>query len=238
MTITTEYFIKEAKEIHGDKYNYSLVKNADLFSEVMIICPEHGEFIQLSFDHIVGHGCPLCAKTPQTERFIAKAKLKHGDKYDYSLVDYHGSSQKVKIICIKHGIFQQTPNSHLSKHGCPSCSKYGFDPNKPSTLYYFSIPDIHDDSKLLYKIGVINTSLVERYHKQDYSRILNIRKGFFQDGQQAYNEEQRLIKKYKNYLWKGETPFTDGTGINELFTIDISKIDDNFCNLCKVYKID
>lgn len=46
-----------------------------------------------------------------TEEFIEKAKKVHGDKYDYSLVEYKDSRVKVKIICPKHGVFIHTNNS-------------------------------------------------------------------------------------------------------------------------------
>lgn len=58
-----------------------------------------------------------------TEQFIKKAKLIHGYKYDYSLVEYVNSKTKVKIICKEHGVFEQAPTNHLSKQGCPECSK-------------------------------------------------------------------------------------------------------------------
>jgi hypothetical protein len=56
------------------------------------------------------------------EEFIAKAHKVHGDRYDYSLVDYHAGNKKVKIICKKHGVFEQTPESHLRGSGCRRCS--------------------------------------------------------------------------------------------------------------------
>ena len=59
-----------------------------------------------------------------TTEFIKKAKIIHDDKYDYSLVDYEKSNKKVKIICDKHGEFEQTPNGHLSKKGCQKCGKF------------------------------------------------------------------------------------------------------------------
>lgn len=53
--------------------------------------------------------------------FIDKAKLKHGDKYDYTLVCYINNRTKVDIICPEHGIFKQTPSDHLKGCGCPLC---------------------------------------------------------------------------------------------------------------------
>ena len=59
------------------------------------------------------------------EQFIEKAKLIHGDKYDYSLVEYKGSQINVKIICRKCGeIFNQRPGDHINKkYGCPKCNR-------------------------------------------------------------------------------------------------------------------
>lgn len=54
--------------------------------------------------------------------FIEKCRLKHGDEYDYSLVDYINSKTKVKIICKKHGVFEQRASNHVSGIKCPSCS--------------------------------------------------------------------------------------------------------------------
>jgi conserved hypothetical protein len=58
-----------------------------------------------------------------TNEIIAKAKLVHGDKYDYSKVDYSNAHTKVCIICPNHGEFWQTPNNHLRGHGCPKCKR-------------------------------------------------------------------------------------------------------------------
>jgi hypothetical protein len=57
----------------------------------------------------------------KTEKFIQKAKLIHGDNYDYSKVDYINNKTKLEIICKIHGIFKQIPNSHLKGRGCPKC---------------------------------------------------------------------------------------------------------------------
>jgi hypothetical protein len=62
-------------------------------------------------------------KADTKERFINKAKLIHGDTYDYSLVDYMASNIKVKIICKVHGIFIQKPSHHKDGQGCPICGR-------------------------------------------------------------------------------------------------------------------
>ena len=126
--LTTEDFIAKAREIHGDKYDYSKSEYINSQTKVCIICPEHGEFYQIPPSHLQGSGCPECAKierqkqqTMTTEDFIAKAREVHGDKYDYSKVEYINAKTKVCIICLKHGEFWQTPNSHLRGKGCLKC---------------------------------------------------------------------------------------------------------------------
>ncbi len=65
-------------------------------------------------------------KKQSLQEFIEKAIEKHGNKYDYSKVEYINSHTKVKIICSKHGCFEQLPNNHTSKeYGCPKCSMNG-----------------------------------------------------------------------------------------------------------------
>lgn len=121
-----EYFIEKAKEIHGNKYDYSKVEYVNNKTKVCIICPDHGEFWQRPDKHLyTKRGCPKCGKTQKltNEEFIKKAKLIHGEEYDYSNVDYKTNRQKIKIICKKHGIFKQTPHAHLNGQGCPICCK-------------------------------------------------------------------------------------------------------------------
>jgi hypothetical protein len=58
-----------------------------------------------------------------TEEFISKAKAIHGEKYNYSKVDYKGSTYKVIIICKNHGEFEQNSHDHLCGKGCKECGK-------------------------------------------------------------------------------------------------------------------
>ena len=120
----TEEFIAKSREIHGDKYDYSKVVYKNNKTKVTIICPEHGEFQQMPNSHLEGKGCTKCAQNEMSnnEEFIEKARKIHGDKYDYSLVEYNGNKKKVKIICPKHGEFKQLPNHHLKGVGCPMCA--------------------------------------------------------------------------------------------------------------------
>ena len=121
----TETFIQKAIITHGDKYDYSKVKYIKAIEKVIIICKEHGEFWQTPNKHLGKSGCSKCSGVykPTTNEFINNAILVHGDKYDYSKVEYKKAIEKVIIICKEHGEFWQTPNSHLNGSGCPFCGK-------------------------------------------------------------------------------------------------------------------
>lgn len=122
---TKESFIVKAKEIHGDKYDYGKIEFNSMNDKIVIICPNHGEFIQKASNHInIKNGCPKCngGVKINTDEFIQKAKQRHGDKFDYSLVEYIKASDEIKIICPKHGEFKQAPMYHLQTlHSCPDC---------------------------------------------------------------------------------------------------------------------
>ena len=122
--LTTEQFIEKARKIHGNKYDYSKVKYINNITRVIIICPKHGEFLQTPNDHLDGCGCSKCGgvKKSNTNDFIAQSKKIHGDKYDYSKVEYINNKTPVCIICPVHGEFWQKPNDHLGGHGCSKCS--------------------------------------------------------------------------------------------------------------------
>ena len=122
LNYTTEEFIKRAKEIHGDKYDYSKVEYVNSYNKVCIICPEHGEFYIKPGNHLHGVGCPKCkGKYKTTEEFINEIKKIHDNKYDYTNTIYNGAFNPVRIICLKHGEFITTPHSLLAGCGCKKC---------------------------------------------------------------------------------------------------------------------
>ena len=128
--ITTEDFINRAKEIHGEKFDYSLVDYINNRTKIKIICSIHGEFEQTPSVHLRPAGCKLCAnifignkgKTSQKD-FIEKSLSIHKNKYDYSLVEYINAKTYIKIKCNDcDSLFTQTPDKHLQgKGGCKKC---------------------------------------------------------------------------------------------------------------------
>ena len=121
--LITEEFIKKARAVHGDRYDYSKVEYVYNKKEVCIICREHGEFLQKPKNHLSGYGCPICSgrKKMRTSDFIKKARSIHGEKYDYSKAEYKGNTEKVCIICPEHGEFWQQASIHIKGAGCPKC---------------------------------------------------------------------------------------------------------------------
>lgn len=150
----TETFIQKAQLVHGDKYDYSKVVYKKAIEKVIIICKEHGEFLQTPNKHLGKCGCSKCSGVykPTTDEFIINAILVHGNKYDYSKVKYKKAIEKIVIICKEHGEFKQTPNSHLVGSGCPFCCKTYKSDNQDFTKKAIAIHgDNYDYSKVEYK---------------------------------------------------------------------------------------
>ena len=122
--VSQEEIINRFKKVHGDRYDYSKTNYQTSAQKVIIICKKHGEFEQLPPAHEKGHGCAHCAgcgRRTQKEA-IQEFQSVHGDRYDYSLVDYKGVDYKVKIICKKHGVFEQLAYDHMKGYNCRQCS--------------------------------------------------------------------------------------------------------------------
>lgn len=123
---TLESFIEKAKEVHQEgNYDYSKVVFVDYHTDVVIICKQHGEFLQKPSNHLSWKGCQICANEARSltqEDFIKRAVIRHSDRYDYSRVVYERSEIPVEIVCKSHGSFYQKPSIHMSGSKCPKCS--------------------------------------------------------------------------------------------------------------------
>lgn len=299
--LTQEQFITKAKLIHGNKYDYSKVSYINASTKIKIICPNCGEFEQTPKGHLKGFGCKACAmKYVQSnnrktqEQIVQEFTKVHSNKYDYSKVSYVDDKTKVIIICPKHGKFEQSPTSHKQGNGCPYCGKLiasekriipfekfvqnaiaihknkftyfkneyqtykkntliqcndcmltfstspqhhagpegtgcpncaisGFNRNKPAYLYYLKITT--DTNQVLYKIGITNRTVNERFNLTDLSKIEIVKQKLYDNGQDALDWETKLKRMYKEYQYKG--PDVLSSGNTELFTEDIIAMWDN-----------
>lgn len=121
--------IEEFVRKHGDKYDYSKFEYKNMDTKSIISCPKHGE-INISPKVHKKHGCKKCyyeviGKGHRTteESFLMKVKDKHGDRYNYSKMNFIDMENKIEIICSNHGSFWQKPKNHIfSGNGCPKCN--------------------------------------------------------------------------------------------------------------------
>ncbi len=129
---SNEKFIKQAKQVHNNFYDYSLTKYKNYRTKVKIVCPIHGEFVQYPNEHISKKsGCKKCgmertriSTVHNKDKFVEKAIKVHGNKFNYNKVVYVNSYTRVIIICPKHGDFSQKPGDHIhSSAGCPICKE-------------------------------------------------------------------------------------------------------------------
>ena len=160
-------FIEKAKEKHKDKYDYSKVNYKDSKTPVDIKCNQCGnEFKQQRNTHLSGEGgCKPCAiekfkknRTFTKEQFIEKAKETHGDKYEYSDVNYIDSQTKINIKCEIHGIFSQKPNNHIQGNGCRKCGNIinAERQRKPVEQFIQEAQEIHkDENGAIYKYDLV-----------------------------------------------------------------------------------
>jgi G:T-mismatch repair DNA endonuclease (very short patch repair protein) len=125
-------FINDANEKHNNKFDYSKVNYINIDTNIIIICPIHGEFTQTPNNHLYSkYGCKLCGQESTHDKlrstlieFINKANKKYNNKFDYSKVNYINVDTPIIIICPIHGEFTQTPYNHLiTKHGCKFCGQ-------------------------------------------------------------------------------------------------------------------
>ncbi len=174
---TLSKFIKKAEKKHDNRYDYSLVDYIKSNEKIKIMCPPHGIFSQAPSSHLSGSGCPQCGLARRSKlrkstlsEFIKTAEKKHDKRYDYSLVEYNTSYEKVKIICSEHGIFLQKANTHLNGSGCPKCGSAQMANYRRNTLSDFikkaqsKHGDRYDYSETIYENTMIKTTIVCRIH--------------------------------------------------------------------------
>lgn len=147
-------FVARAKEVHGDRYDYSMSVYLKSKMPVTIICRKHGPFEQTPNAHLRGANCFKCGKDSMGAKqqldnnsFVSKARETHGNRYDYSFINYVDSRTKVTIICREHGPFDQTPGLHIMGNGCRLCAIKDRKMNATMTIEDFlsSVIQVHSD---------------------------------------------------------------------------------------------
>lgn len=153
-----------------------------------------------------------------TTDFISKAKSIHGDKYDYSLIDYKLTAIPVNIICKKHGVFEQIPNSHLSGNGCRKCKYENHYKNRINN-HLIALGKIQQPIE--YKLLPIqSTEFTCMVDNDIFESIKNIPLHLSTHGYVLY--------KGRKYLHRLVSKCRDGFMIDH---INMNKLDNRLCNL-------
>jgi hypothetical protein len=220
-----EEFIKKAKKVHEDKYDYTKSIYINAKTPIIITCKTHGDFDQQPHVHLKGHGCPKCAiknnsnaRAQTTPEFIRKAKVKHKNKYLYNNTNYTRIMEPITITCKIHGDFTQIANAHLNGHGCPKCKPGGFNPQEPGILYYIFDPEAN-----LYKIGITNRSVEERFGKAFCSKraIAILEQTYYENGYEALEAESEILEAFSYARTINESWPEELGGRTEFFNCDI-----------------
>lgn len=230
---TTEEFIIDAVAKHGTQYQYTKVVYKTNKDKVIITCPKHGDFNQRPNDHLIGNGCPECAKSAKGIK-ISKTKSSNFRTFiewnDYikikypklKLVSIIGSSGardgNMELECTIHSHTFTTSNAtvlHNNKHLCPICVKQTHQKQSDTFtelnlyVYLYFIPSIG-----MYKLGV----------SKDPSKRLKIKADLIWTKllpkDEAINFEHWIHNTYIDYRYCGTVKLIS-SGNTELYTTKI-----------------
>lgn len=220
-------FLERAKNVHGTKYDYRQVHYVNQTKKVTIICPIHGAFNQEPQNHLTGSACPQCAiidqhklQMKEVEDFVQDSIKTHGEKYDYSQVDYQGGKKMVKLICPKHGEFFQTPNNHQRGNGCPNCNsskgeeqiKRFLESHQIVFIQQHTFPDLKDRRLLKCDFYLPDHKMVIEFHGRQHYEAVN---SF--GGSKALIENQRRDQLKKDFLTANNIKFLEISYKDNLF---------------------
>lgn len=223
---TIAIFIDDAVAVHGNKYDYSLSKYNGSNEKITIVCNTCSHhFTPTPSSHIHGKtGCPKCAdkalgksQSSNTDEFIKKAVAIHGEKYNYSKVEYLTALKKVIVTCPMHGDFKIRPNCVLSGQGCAKCardSSVGFskarfvktcaEKDRVAKLYLVKMTN---EREVFYKVGITSRSVSQRLREGGICYECKI---VFEVHEQAafiYDLEKRIHKLLSKYRYNPLIPF-------------------------------
>ena len=168
---TPEQFLDKARDVWGDRWDYSKTEYVKSRRPLTITCSLHGDFYQEAASHLKRYvGCKPCADEAnraanpiQPENFFARARERWGDRWDYTNSVYLGATKKVGVVCPIHGEFFQKASSHLEGvMGCMGCRNYK---PRPSTSEFIAKAqalwgDRWNYSTVVYESSKVKVSIV------------------------------------------------------------------------------
>lgn len=218
-----KYTLQEFKKLLNH-HNLELIgKFEGLGKKVRVKCIIHDKFFTLKNPLILLNKeatiCPACRghyNALTNEEFITKAKLLHGNKYDYSITKYTSARNKIDIICPAHGVFTQRACDHyINGTGCPKCNSGGFNSHLEGVLYFIEICNGQ-----AYKIGITNYDVQTRYNKKELKNIKVLKTWNFSSGKKARTLERLIINTFKEFKYEGPV-LLETAKTAEMFNINI-----------------
>ncbi len=105
-------FLEKARNTHGYKYNYLNLSDKVTLNDRIEIEYNGEVYSQSISKHLMGRCPEKAVKRKTTQDFISEAKQIWNDKYDYSLTEYTGALNNIKII-YNGVVYEQRASSHL-----------------------------------------------------------------------------------------------------------------------------
>lgn len=222
-------FINASNIIHNNKYDYSKVNYINARTKVKIICPNHGVFEQDPNTHTcLKHGCPRCkGQNKTTEDFINESNIIHNNKYCYDLTLYVKTTKNVKIICADHGVFEQTPHSHLKGCGCPVCNiskgedliKKFLDNNNLKYIWHHSFDDCKNKNVLWFDFYLPENNLCIEFDGIQHYKPIEFFHGI--EGLKYIQKNDKIKNKYcvKNGINLIRFKYNEVINFDEIITL-------------------
>lgn len=220
--LTQKEFIERSKTIHNDKYDYSKTIYTGANDKIIIICPDHGEYIDRAYEHSKGKECQKCKgyKRLTNIEFINYCNKIHKNKYDYTDTHYKGMMYLIKIKCPNHIVFEQLARDHYKGSDCPDCANiirsiYG----RLSVEEFFKRAyevhkDAYDYSEICYLNAITNIKIKCKIHNE-----------IFEQTPQTHLKGSGCQKCAKRNVSKIETSWLDSLNIPQEFRRQILYID-------------
>ena len=134
--LSNDDWIKKAKAVHGNRYNYKDTCYDGANNKLTIICRQHGPFEIRASNHInKKQGCRKCVqpnaswastkRKPRVspEKFLERFFLAHPTKkLRVDIATYENMNSQVRVKCIEHGNFAAKPSNLVRGSGCPKCA--------------------------------------------------------------------------------------------------------------------
>lgn len=143
---THEEFLLELKSKNKKVFNTcKILTEYNGADNNIFLLTKYGECCMSPNRLLAGRVPSIKSAVNKTEYWINSAKDIHGEQYDYSESKYTLSINKIKIICKKHGAFNQIAGSHLLGNGCPKCANeyIGLSNSKSEKYYMDGFKDVH-----------------------------------------------------------------------------------------------